>query len=153
MTTANIKPLYSLKEILFQIISPEKSIIDTFCFIWYFRYYFIVSSGVPITRGYIPLRGGFVSIPTPRCNECGKVADFFTNGYTVVPIPCIKDRFLFVTWDGSCLVKWGHCVMCFSCGMFVEWLKINSTAWFAILFRADHHPMAPSYWLSDRNWL
>ena len=107
---------------------------------------FVKASRKTVTGSYVTLRSGFVAISAPRCDECSKVSVIWVEGNAVVPVPAVEHRLSFSAGDRSGLMEGALRVVCFTCSMLVECLKVNGSSWFSVL-RAYHHPMAPSNWL------
>ena len=91
-------------------------------------------------------------VSAPGCDESSQVVILFAYWYTVVTVPCIKDRFYLPMWHRSCLMEWGLSVMGFSDGMSAEGLKVHCAVRFATLLGTDDHLVAPCDKLTKRDW-
>ena len=94
IVSTDVKPSDCVKEVVGYCVGPQQDVIDAFCFVWDVGYNLVISPGVTISRCYIALWCGFVSVPTPWGYEGGKLVVLRTNRGAVVSIPCIEDCFL-----------------------------------------------------------
>ena len=94
IVSTGVEPSDCVKEVVRYCVGPQQDVIDAFCFVWDVGNNLVISPGVSISRCYIALGCGFVSVPTPWGYEGGKMTVLRANRDAVVSIPCIEDSFL-----------------------------------------------------------
>ena len=109
----------------------------------------VESSGASVLWS-VALWTSFVSVPTPWRDERAEVAIFFSDWYTVIPVPSIGNSLLGPCRYQRCLVKRGLGMMCFTNSMFVEHLHVHWASWFAVFLPSRDHSMAQGNRFS--NW-
>lgn len=112
--------------------------------------YGVETLGVSISSESVTLWANFVPMYTPRCPESAEMSIIGMNRRRMKTVPIVKGSFECMVRDGTSQVEWGLSLVFFSNGVFVEWLKVNSSTSLSIFLLSDDHLVEPSDGLTRR---
>ncbi len=63
----------------------------------------------------------------------------------MIAVPSIRYGFPGFAGHASRQMEWRFTGECFACTMLVQWGKVDSPSWGAVLFPGDHHSVTPCH--------